>query len=147
MTQNMTLELPFPFFFLSLTGVMQCTENSKIQMSKSYFCCSESKIYQRSWRFLKVSCTSCNYRVTLWSRSAFQNLESTTWLAKHGKGMLSAIEQVFVERDEIRTSLKTPAWEARRWVNGPPPQKKKTWNVTETSHTFHNSVMECKEAR
>ena len=43
----------------------------------------------------------------------FQNLESTTWLAKRGKGMLSSVEQAFVGRDETRAPLKTPAWEAR----------------------------------
>ena len=35
------------------------------------------------------------------------------WLAKHGKGMLSSVEQAFVGRDEKRAPLKTPAWEAR----------------------------------
>ena len=34
------------------------------------------------------------------------------WLAKHGKGMLSSVEQAFVGRDEKRAPLKTPAWEA-----------------------------------
>jgi len=33
-------------------------------------------------------------------------------LAKHGKGMLSSVEQAFVGRDEKRAPLKTPAWEA-----------------------------------
>ena len=91
---------------------MQCTENSKIWLSKSYFCHSETNIYLRSWRFLKVSCRSCDYRVILRSRSTFQNLESTMWLAKCGKGMLSSVEQAFVGREEIRAPLKTPAWEA-----------------------------------
>ena len=30
----------------------------------------------------------------------------------NGKGMLSSVEQAFVGREEIRASLKTPAWEA-----------------------------------
>ena len=34
-------------------------------------------------------------------------------LAKHGKGMLSSVEQVFVGRDEKLVPLKTPAWEAK----------------------------------
>ena len=58
------------------------------------------------------SCRSRNYRVTLRSRSTFQNLESTTWLAKRGKGMLFSVEQAFVGREEIRAPLKRPAWEA-----------------------------------
>ena len=53
-----------------------------------------------------------NYRVTLRSRSTFQNLESTMWLAKLGKGMLFSVEQAFVERDERRAALKMPVWEA-----------------------------------
>ena len=36
-------------------------------------------------------------------------------LAKHGKGMLSSIEQAFVGRDEKRASLKKPAWEANAY--------------------------------
>ena len=83
------------------------------------------------WRFLKVSCRSRDYRATLRSRSTFQNLESTTWLAKRGKGMslishlprecnngkgiVSSVEQAFVGREEIRAPLKTPAWEASKW--------------------------------
>ena len=63
--------------------------------------------------FPSVSCRSSNYQITLRSRSNFQNLESTMCLAKHGKGMLSSIEQAFVGRDEKRASLKKPAWEAR----------------------------------
>ena len=69
-----------------------------------------------NWRlenFSSVSCRSSIYQITLRSRSTFQNLESTTWLAKHGKGMLFSVEQAFVGRDEKRASLKTPAWEAR----------------------------------
>ena len=53
------------------------------------------------------------------SRSTFQNLESTMWLAKHGKGMLSSVQQTFVGRDEKRAPLKTAAREVRmggeRW--------------------------------
>ena len=47
------------------------------------------------------------------SRSTFQNVESTMWLAKLGKGMLYSVEQAFVGRDERRAPLKTPAWEAK----------------------------------
>ena len=32
----------------------------------------------------------------------------------NGKGMLFSVEQAFVGRDEIRASLKTPAWEAMK---------------------------------
>ena len=54
-----------------------------------------------------------NYRVTLRSRSTFQNLESTMWLAKLGKGMLFSVEQAFVGRDDERWArLKMLAWEA-----------------------------------
>ena len=49
---------------------------------------------------------------TLRSRSTFQNLEGTMWLAKLGKGMLFSVKQVFVRRNEIRAPLKTSAWEA-----------------------------------
>ena len=40
-------------------------------------------------------------------------------LAKHGKGMLSSVEQVFVGRYEKRALLKTPAWEATPRGEGP----------------------------
>ena len=50
--------------------------------------------------------------MTLWSRSTFQNLESTMSLAKLGKGMSFSVEQAFVGRDETRAPLKSPAWEA-----------------------------------
>ena len=53
-----------------------------------------------------------NYRITLWSRSTFQNLESTMWLAKLGKGMLFSVEQAFVGRDERQAPLKILTWEA-----------------------------------
>ena len=53
-----------------------------------------------------------NYRITLRSRSTFQNLESTMWLAKLGKGMLFSVEQAFVGRDERQAPLKMLAWEA-----------------------------------
>ena len=62
--------------------------------------------------FPSVSCRSSNYQITLRSRSTFQNMESTMWLAKHGKGMLSSVEQAFVGRDEKRAPLRNPAWEA-----------------------------------
>ena len=52
-----------------------------------------------------------NYRITLWSRSTFQNLESTMWLAKLGKEMLFSVEQAFVGRDERQAPLKMPVWE------------------------------------
>ena len=53
-----------------------------------------------------------NYQITLWSRSTFQNLESTMWLAKLGKGMLFSVEQAFAGRDERQAPLKMLAWEA-----------------------------------
>ena len=53
-----------------------------------------------------------NYWITLRSRSNFQNLESTMWLAKLGKGMLFSVEQAFVGRDERQARLKMLAWEA-----------------------------------
>ena len=84
---------------------MQCTEYSKIWLNVN-FCCSKI--------FPSVSCRSSNYRVTLRSRSTFQNLESIMWLAKPGKGMLFSVEQAFVGRDERRAPLKTPALEARK---------------------------------
>ena len=34
-------------------------------------------------------------------------------MTKHGKGMLSSVEQAFVGRDEKRAPQKTFAWEAR----------------------------------
>ena len=34
-------------------------------------------------------------------------------LAKLGKGMLFSVEQAFVGKDEKRTPLKTPTWEAK----------------------------------
>ena len=40
------------------------------------------------------------------------NLESAMWLAKHGTGMWSSVEQAFVGRDEKRPPRKTPAWAA-----------------------------------
>ena len=83
---------------------------------KSYFCRSESNIYGRLESFPSVSYRSSNYQITLRSRSTFQNLESTMWLAKHGKGMLSSVEQAFVGRDEKRASLKSPAWEAKSFL-------------------------------
>ena len=53
-----------------------------------------------------------NHWITLRSRSTFQNLESTMWLAKLGKGMLFLVEQAFVGRDERQAPLKMLAWEA-----------------------------------
>ena len=53
-----------------------------------------------------------NYRITLWSRSTFQNLESTMWLAKLGKGMLFSVEQAFAGRDERQAPLKMLAWDS-----------------------------------
>ena len=58
-------------------------------------------------------------RFILRSRSTFQNLESTRWLAKRGKGMLSSVEQAFVGREEIRAPLKTPAWAATSLLENP----------------------------
>ena len=91
---------------------MKCMEYSKIWL-KTYFCHSETNIYGRLESFSSVSCRSSSYQISLRSRSTFQNLESTIWLAKHGKGMLSSVEQAIVGRDEKRAPLKTPAWEAR----------------------------------
>ena len=60
-----------------------------------------------------LSTMKINYRITLRSRSTFQNLESTMWLAKLGKGMLFSVEQAFVGRDDERWArLKMLAWEA-----------------------------------
>ena len=53
-----------------------------------------------------------NHWIILRSRSTFQNLESTMWLAKLGKGMLFLVEQAFVGRDERQAPLKMLAWEA-----------------------------------
>ena len=86
---------------------MQCTEYSKIWLDLTFAAL-------RSYSFPSVSRRSSNYRITLRSRSTFQNLEGTMWLAKLGKRMLSSVELAFVERDEIRAPLKTPAWEAMR---------------------------------
>ena len=72
---------------------MQCTE-----YTKSFFCRSESFYADQV----------IIYRVILWSRSIFHNLEGT----KLGKGMLLSVEQAFVGRDAIRAPLKTSAWEA-----------------------------------
>ena len=89
--------------------------------------CSAQRILKSDWvnltfaalrltfiRGHEGSCRSRDYRVTLRSRSTFQNLESTMWLAKRGKGMLSSVEQAFVGREEIQAPLKTPVWEATR---------------------------------
>ena len=50
-------------------------------------------------------------------------------MAKLGKGMLFSVEQEFVGRDEIRASLKTPAWEVNLLLVGinsnPVPFEKK----------------------
>ena len=69
-------------FFLSFAKVqVQCMEYSKI-WRKSYFCRSESNIIRGQKAFpLPVSCRSSNYQITLRSRSTFQNLENTMWLA------------------------------------------------------------------
>ena len=48
-----------------------------------------------------------------------QNLEGTMRLAKHGKGMLSSVEQAFVGRDEKKALQKRPAWEATPHGEGP----------------------------
>ena len=68
----------------------------------------------RAYSTLKHSLSTMkkNNRITLRSRSTFQNLESTMWLAKLGKGMLFSVEQAFVGRDEIWARLKMLAWEA-----------------------------------
>ena len=68
----------------------------------------------RAYSTLKhsLSTMKINYRITLRSRSTFQNLESTMWLAKLGKGMLFSVEQAFVGRDERQAPLKMLAWEA-----------------------------------
>ena len=67
----------------------------------------------QNWHYIYISLSmKINYRITLWSRSTFQNLESTMWLAKLGKGMLFSVEQAFVGRDERQAPLKILAWEA-----------------------------------
>ena len=67
----------------------------------------------RAYSTLKPSLSmKINYRITLWSRSTFQNLESTMWLAKLGKGMLFSVEQAFAGRDERQAPLKVLAREA-----------------------------------
>ena len=68
----------------------------------------------RAYSTLKHSLSTMkkNNQITLRSRSTFQNLESTMWLAKLGKGMLFSVEQAFVGRDERRARLKMLAWEA-----------------------------------
>ena len=72
------------------------------------------KVLHRAYSTLKhsLSTMKINYQITLRSRSTFQNLESTMWLAKLGKGMLFSVEQAFVGRDERRARLKMLAWEA-----------------------------------
>ena len=71
------------------------------------------ELLRRAYSTLKPSLSmKINYRITLWSRSTFQNLESTMWLAKLGKGMLFSVEQAFAGRDERQAPLKMLAWEA-----------------------------------
>ena len=90
---------------------MQCTEYSKIWLNLTFAALSLTFI--RGHKVFPVfKADRVIYQVTLWSRSTFQNLESTMWLAKLGKGMLLSVEQAFVRRDKIRAPLKTPAWEA-----------------------------------
>ena len=72
------------------------------------------KFLLRAYSTLKhsLSTMKINYRITLRSRSTFQNLETTMWLAKLGKGMLFSVEQAFAGRDERQAPLKMLAWEA-----------------------------------
>ena len=100
---NITLELPFSF-----TKFMQCTEYSKIWLNLTFAALSLTFI--RGHKVFPVFMADrVIYQVTLWSRSTFQNLESTMWLAKLGKGMLFLVEQAFVRRDVTQAPLKTPA--------------------------------------
>ena len=90
---------------------MQCMEYSKIWLNL-IFAAMNLTFIRGPQSFPSVSCRSSNYQITLRSRSTFQNLESTMWLAKHGKGMLSSVEQAFMGRDKKPAPLKKPAWEA-----------------------------------
>ena len=87
---------------------MQCTEYSKIWLNLTFAALSLTFI--RGHKVFPVFMADrVIYQVTLWSRSTFQNLESTMWLAKLGKGMLFLVEQAFVRRDVTQAPLKTPA--------------------------------------
>ena len=76
------------------------------------------KLLLIAYRTLKhsLSTMKINYRITPRSRSTSQNLESTMWLAKFGKGMLFSVEQAFVRRDDHErwAPLKMLAWEATK---------------------------------
>ena len=71
--------------------------------------------------------------MTLWSRSTFQNLESTMSLAKLGKGMSFLVKQAFVGRDETRAPLKSPAWEATT-CKQQPKMLNNVWEVVMYAH-------------
>ena len=103
--------------FLSFTKIMQSTEYSEIWLNLTV--AALSLIFIRGHKTFPAS---SNYWVTLQSRSTFQNLESTMWMAKLGKGMLFSVEQAFVVRDEIRAPLNTTAWEANLPSTGCPSQ-------------------------
>ena len=96
---------------------MQSTEYSEIWLNLTV--AALSLIFIRGHKTFPAS---SNYWVTLQSRSTFQNLESTMWLAKLGKGMLFSVEQAFVVRDEIRAPLNTTVWEANLPSTGCPSQ-------------------------
>ena len=87
---------------------MQSTEYSEIWLNLTV--AAVSLIFIKGHKAFPVL---SNYQVTLPSaKSTFQNLESTMWLAKLGKGILFSVEQVFVGRNEMRALLNTTAWEA-----------------------------------
>ena len=77
---------------------------------KTYFCRSETNIYgsvvfHADRVVIRFPCGQGQLS-RIWKVQII-------WLAKHGKGMLSWVEQAIVGRDEKRAPLKTPVWEAR----------------------------------
>ena len=90
---------------------MQCMEYSKIWLNLTFAALNLTFINgQKALQVFHVRSSNCQITVRL--RSTFQDLESTMWLAKLGKGMLFSVEQAFVGRDERRAPLKRPAREA-----------------------------------
>ena len=96
---NVTLELPFSFF-LSFAKAMQCMEYSKIWLNLPFVTLNLTFI-RGPQSFPSVTCRSSNYQITLQSRSTFQNLKISVWLAKHEKGKLSSVEHALVGRVEL----------------------------------------------
>ena len=91
---------------------MQSTEYSKMWLKLTF--ASPNPTFIRGQKL----CSSSYYQITLRSRSTFQNLERTMWLAKLGKGILSSIEKAFFGRDERRALLETLVWEATYTEDG-----------------------------